>query len=78
MAQTFDRTERLEVPAGVANLPGFLRDLARQANRAGLEGYELIEAEYGLDVDEAVRAGRKFPTTRFLMRYQRRQECPAK
>lgn len=54
-ATTGDRTDRVELKGGVANLPAEFREVARLANVAGLEGYELVDAEIGLDVEEARR-----------------------
>jgi hypothetical protein len=49
------RTERVEMKGGVVNLPAEFREVARRANRAGLEGYEMVDAEIGIDIEEAQR-----------------------
>ena len=45
------RVDRVEMLGGVYHLPAEFREVARLANRAGLEGYEVAEIEVGLDLD---------------------------
>jgi len=50
-----DRTDRIEMKGGVVNLPAEFREVALRANLAGVEGYELADAEMGVDIEEARR-----------------------
>jgi hypothetical protein len=49
------RKDRVEMQGGIVHLPAEFREVARLANRAGLEGYEFVDAECGLDLD-AIKA----------------------
>jgi hypothetical protein len=46
-----ERKDRVEIKAGVVRLPEEFREVARLANRAGLEGFEVADVEYGLDLE---------------------------
>ena len=50
------KRDRVELHPGVAQLPEEFREVARLANQAGLEGFEVAEVEYGFDL-EAARDG---------------------
>lgn len=48
------RKDRIEISTGLIHLPEHFRQIARLANRAGLDGFEFVDAEYGIDLDEAL------------------------
>lgn len=45
--------DRVEVIAGVTNISAQIRDVARLANSAGLDGFEVADIETGLDTELA-------------------------
>jgi hypothetical protein len=47
------RKDVVTLKGGVAHLPAEFREVAVLANQAGLAGLELVDVEYGIDVDEA-------------------------
>jgi hypothetical protein len=53
------RLDQVPLEAGVVHLPAEFREVARLANKAGLEGYEFIDAETGIDADAAIEAIKK-------------------
>jgi len=56
--------ERVRVPAGIVNLPTVFREIAKKANAFGLQGFEVLDVEYGLDIQKAKRyllAGQEVP-----------------
>lgn len=70
-----ERTDVIDVPAGIANLPELLRQIASRANKAGLEGLEVEGTSYGLNRDAAmtaIREERNLPDlVQFEIRYRR-------
>ena len=75
-----DRRDYIEHQGGVVHLQGEFREVARLANRAGLNGYEVVDVELGLDIEE-VRAALAaspgvsptpaFPPSRILITYRK-------
>lgn len=45
--------DRVEVLAGVTNISAQIRDVARKANAAGIEGFLIADIETGLDTELA-------------------------
>jgi len=45
------RGDRVEMLGGVVHLPAEFREVARLANKAGLDGYEVVDVEVGMDVE---------------------------
>ena len=80
------RTDRVEMQGGIVHLPAeFVREVARLANRAGLEGFEVADVECGLHLDaikalserpapeiEARLDDLPWPKSRILITYKRR------
>jgi hypothetical protein len=70
-----DRTDRVEHQGGVAHLPAEFREVARLANRAGLDGYEFVDAEVGVDLEEAraalMSSSPAFPLVRIVITYRK-------
>jgi len=48
-----NRVDRVEIQGGIIHLPAEFREVALLANAAGLEGWKLVDAEYGLDAETA-------------------------
>jgi hypothetical protein len=51
-----ERKDSVEMQGGITHLPAEFREVARLANRAGLDGYEVVDVEWGVDLDEALKA----------------------
>jgi hypothetical protein len=51
------RKDRVAVPGGVVHLAEIFRQVARLANKAGLEGWEVAAVDYGLDLDAIRKEG---------------------
>lgn len=45
------RIDRVELHAGIVHLPAEVREVARLANQAGLEGYRFVNADFGMHTD---------------------------
>src|ERR1700677_1870260 len=67
------RTDSVEMHAGISHLPEEFREVALLANKAGLEGYEFVDAEVVPDIDKAMahrgESGFAMPT-RLLIKYR--------
>jgi hypothetical protein len=49
-----ERKDRVDLQGGVVHLPAEYREVARKANQAGLEGYQYVDLEYGIDLQAAI------------------------
>ena len=45
------RIDRVDLHGGIVHLPAEFREVARLANKAGLEGWQFVDAEIGVDLD---------------------------
>jgi hypothetical protein len=70
-----EKKDQVQVHAVIVSvwLPAEFRKVARLANKAGLEGYEVVGVDYGLDM-EAIREKGVLhaPTARVEITYRRR------
>lgn len=52
-----ERKDRVEIQGGVVHLPEEFRQVARLANQAGLEGWQVESVDYGLDLEKIRKEG---------------------
>jgi hypothetical protein len=76
------RKDSVEMEGGITHLPAEFREVARLANRAGLDGFEIEDVDCGLDMDaihaianapDASKMGTPelpWPTARILITYR--------
>lgn len=77
-----DRIDRVDVHAGIVDIPERYRQIARLANQAGLDGYEFVDAEVGMDLAETIEIlrqkseGEAYPElkSRVVIRYRPRAD----
>ena len=51
MGKLSTKEDRVDIAGGIVHLPAEFNQVARLANQAGLEGFEIIDVEYGVDID---------------------------
>lgn len=67
------RRDQVEHQGGIVHLPAEFREVARLANRAGIDGFEFVDAFVGIDVDAAQVA--REPIRSFITITYRRNEA---